>query len=312
MNRLAPVLPAVLPAVALAHEAEHRRALEILRWWTLDPLVLGTVALAAVVYGVGARRVWGRAGVGHGVHRWEAAAYGLGLLSVLLALVSPLDRLSDILFSAHMSQHEILMLVSAPLLVLGRPWIPFLWALPVSWRERVRSWWTSPGVSRVWRVLSGPVFVVVLHGAVRWAWHAPVLFEAALENETVHTVQHLTFFFSAALFWLTLVHGRYGRAGYGIAFLFVFFTAMHSGVLAALLTLAQSSWYPSHEMRTREWGMDPREDQQLAGLIMWIPAAALLFVIALALFAAWLGESERRAARARVRGLVSHGDDARG
>ncbi|HUP49709.1 MAG TPA: cytochrome c oxidase assembly protein, partial [Thermoanaerobaculia bacterium] len=90
------------------------------------------------------------------------------------------------------------------------------------------------------------------------------------------------------------VHGRYGRLGYGMAVLFVFGTALYSGALGALITLAPRLWYPIYGSRTAALDIDPMTDQQLAGLIMWIPAGTILIIVALALFAAWLGAMERR------------------
>jgi mono/diheme cytochrome c family protein len=107
---------------------------------------------------------------------------------------------------------------------------------------------------------------------------------------------HVCFLLTACLFWWALIHGRYGRLGYGAAVLFVFATAVHSGALGALMTFAPRAWYPLYAHRSAAAGHDPLQDQQLAGLIMWIPFGVVFLVLALALFAAWLGESERRAA----------------
>ena len=130
-----------------------------------------------------------------------------------------------------------------------------------------------------------------------WVWHIPALFEATLHDEWIHGLEHGLFFTTAALFFWSLVHGGYGRVGYGAAVLYVFVTSMHTGLLGALLTFAHGAWYPTYAERAPAWGFDPIEDQQVAGLIMWIPASIVLAVLALALFAAWLGESERGAVR---------------
>jgi putative membrane protein len=155
-----------------------------------------------------------------------------------------------------------------------------------------------PAVRAAWHGLSAPLVAVALHGLVLWAWHAPALFEAALRSENVHAVQHFTFFATAALMWWTLVQGRYGRLGYGMAAVYVWVTAVHSGLLGALVTVAPSPLYPTHAHRTALMGRAALEDQQLAGLIMWIPAGALLTAFGLALFAVWMGEARRRVAYA--------------
>jgi putative membrane protein len=254
------------------------------------------LAGGASVYAIGVARLWRRAGR-RGLRPLHVAAYAAGLLSLWIALLSPLDTLSDVLFSAHMGQHELLMLVGAPLVVVGRPLLALVWALPSSVRDRALAVTERASFRRAWHAVTHPVVVLVVHGAALWGWHVPGLFEEALAHETIHALQHLSFFLTAALFWWSLVHGRYGRAGYGAAVFFVFATALHSGLLGAMLTFARSLWYPTHEARTRAAGLDPLQDQQVAGLLMWIPAGVLLAIVAIALLSAWLGEAERRARR---------------
>lgn len=263
-------------------------AREALTWWTPDPLAIGTVVLSSSLYAAGVRRLWRSVGVGHGIKRWEALSFALGQLTLLLALVSPIDRVSDLLFSAHMTQHEIIMIVSPPLFVLGRPGVALAWL--------------SPRLGRLTsRLGSAPFLALFAHAVVVWVWHLPSLFEAALRSEAVHAVQHATFFGTAALFWWSIVRGRYGRAGYGLAVAFVFATSMHTSILGALMTVAERVWYPLYVDRTIAAGYDPVEDQQLAGLVMWVPAGVVLVLAALGLFAAWLGEAGRRVAQAERR-----------
>lgn len=268
------------------------------RW---DLAIAAMLAASLSLYVTGLVRLWRSAGRGHGIRAVNVAAFGGGIVALIVALLSPLDALSDVLFSAHMGQHELLMLVAAPLLVMGKPWLTAAWALPERWRRQSLAALQQPLARGPWRVITAPVTILVLHALALWVWHIPLLFDHALENETVHAVQHLSFFVTAALFWWALVQGRYGRAGYGAGVLFVFMTAMHSGILGALITFAERLWYPVHEGRTRAAGLDPLQDQQLAGLLMWIPAGVILMVLGLGFLAAWLGESERRARRAAPR-----------
>ena len=262
-------------------------------------MVVPVLLLSGALYAVGVRRLWSRLGRGGGIRSWEAASFAAGWTSLWVALVSPLDRLSDILFSAHMAQHEVLMVVAAPLLVIGRPFLPVLWALPLRWRDGLGAAARRPAVRGAWSWATGPFVVLVVHGAAVWVWHAPALFEAALRSEAVHALQHLCFFWTAVLFWWALVQGGYGRLGYGVAALFVFATSVHTSVLGALLTFARAAWYPVYAGRGADWGVGALEDQQLAGLYMWIPSGLTFLVIALALVAAWLGEAERRVALGR-------------
>ena len=122
----------------------------------------------------------GACGSGPRDRRWQAAAFALGLLSIAVALISPVAWLSGILFSVHMTQHEILMLVSAPLLVFGHPLLALLWAVPPQTRAAWGRWTQSQPVAAAWRALTGPLAVFLLHAIAIWAWHIPRLYEAAL------------------------------------------------------------------------------------------------------------------------------------
>jgi cytochrome c oxidase assembly factor CtaG len=263
--------------------------------WTWDPLPLLTLLPALVVYFLGVARLWAAAGRGHGISAGRAACFGIGIAVALLALVSPLDRLSDSLFAAHMSQHELLMVVVAPLIVLGRPFTGYVWALPLRQRVRVARWVRRPATRGAWQFISAPLFALVLHAVTRWVWHLPWLFEAAMKHDRLHAFQHLTFFSTAALLWWAMIHGRYGKAGYGLSVLFVFATALHTSILGVLIGVAPRVIYQLYQGRTAVYGWQPLDDQALAGIIMWVPSGLLFMICGLALFAVWLGEAERRA-----------------
>jgi putative membrane protein len=262
--------------------------------WTFEPLTVALMLASAVAYAAGVRTAWRQGGAGSGFRPWHVGAFCCGMLALAVALISPLAWLSDLLFSAHMTQHEILMLVAAPLLVFGQPLLAMLWAVPAHRRVVVAQAVRQRPVLSTWHWLTTPLVVFLLHGVALWLWHIPALFEWALHSEAVHAVQHLSFVVTAALFWWGMVHGRYGRAGYGVGVLYVFLTALHSTLLGALLTVAPSIWYPSYEATAAHRRIDALADQQLAGLLMWVPSGVIFIVIGLALVAAWLGESERR------------------
>jgi cytochrome c oxidase assembly factor CtaG len=290
--------------ILLLHAGHHLEAGTILLWWSWEPFTIALLALSGALYAAGLARLWRRAGVGQGIRRWEALCFAAGWLALIVALLSPVDALGGILFSAHMVQHELLILVAAPLMVLGRPLAPFLWALPPAGRDVTAEWTRNPAFAVAWRRLTAPFAVFLIHGLALWIWHLPSLYQATLDDEFIHALQHLSFFLSSALFWWSLIHGRFGRLGYGAAVVYVFLTSLHSGVLGALLTFAPRLWYPIYEARTSRWGLSPLEDQQLAGLIMWIPAGVVFIVLGLGLFAAWLRESERRVARTQSEMLL--------
>ena len=265
---------------------------ELARAWSFEPLVIISLTITALLFIIGLYRLKRRS-----IRTWEALCFAGGWLALFVALVSPVHAWGQVLFSAHMSQHEILMLVAAPLLVLGRPLIAFLWALPLSWSRSLGNLSKIIWINRLWRALTIPLVAWLIHAIALWVWHIPALFDATLHSEAVHTLQHLSFLLSALLFWWALIHGRHGAMGYGAAVLYVFTTSVHSGALGALITIAGSVWYPSYAPLTASWGLTPLEDQQLGGLIMWIPAGLVYVIAGLALFAGWLREADQRATR---------------
>ncbi|MEN3326947.1 MAG: putative rane protein [Acidobacteriota bacterium] len=270
---------------------------DLVRAWSFEPLVVISLVLMAVLFTLGLYRLWREAPKRRSIRTWEALCFAGGWLALFVALVSPVHAWGRVLFSAHMSQHEILMLVAAPLLVLGRALIVFLWALPLSWSRGLGNMSKIAWINRTWRALTIPLVAWLVHAVALWTWHIPVLFQATLYSDTVHTLQHLSFLLSALLFWWALIHGPQGAMGYGAAVLYLFTTSVHSGALGALLTVAGSVWYPSYAPLTASWGLTPLEDQQLGGLIMWIPASLVYVIAGLALFAGWLREADLRAAR---------------
>ena len=279
-------LDTLAPAL-LAHAGPHDWARS---GW--DAAVLAGLMFTGALYALGSARLARRGGR---IRRIETLSFWIGWTAMLLAVAPPLDRAATLRFSAHMAQHELLMLIGAPLVIVGRPIVPWLWALPDGWRRRVGP---SPHVqlyTSVWRWLTHPAVAWALHGATIWIWHLPVLYEAAVQNEALHALQHATFVATAVFFWWGLVYGRYGRLAYGASVLFVFTTSMHTGILGALFTFSGAPFYPLYEGRAAAQGIDALADQQLAGVYMWIPAGLVFMLFGLGLMLSWLVESERRA-----------------
>jgi putative membrane protein len=191
-----------------------------------------------------------------------------------------------------MVQHEVLMLIAAPLLVLGRPLPVFLWAFPATWRLALGHASQTRVLSRVWSELTRPLTAWGLHALALWAWHTPRLFEAALVNRTLHDFQHISFLVTALLFWSALLHAR-AREAQGAAILYLFTTTVHTGVLGALITFGAHPWYPAYVETAPYWGFSALEDQQLGGLIMWVPGSLVYVGVALALLARWIKASDR-------------------
>ncbi|HEY6987317.1 MAG TPA: cytochrome c oxidase assembly protein [Bryobacteraceae bacterium] len=257
--------------------------------WEFEPGVVALLLLPVVLYAMGQRKQFG-------LSRGQKFLFWFGTASLAFALCSPLHPLGEVLFSAHMVQHEILMLISAPLLVLSRPLVTFLWALPIEWRQAIGRWSKTKLIALSWSFLTASLTAWLIHAIAIWAWHAPYLFQLTLRSELAHTAQHLSFFLSALLFWWAVFYAR-GRKAYGGAFLYVFTTAVHTSALGALLTFSPRLWYPDYHDSMRAWGLTPLEDQQIGGLIMWIPAGLVYLATGLSLCAAWLKESDVRARR---------------
>lgn len=277
---------------------------ELARAWAWEPVSWIALIVSLAWYAVGLTRLWRAAGVGHGVPRWEALCFLGGWLTLFVALVSPLHPWGSVLFSVHMTQHELLMLVAAPLLVLARPMPAMLHALPHGLAGDLGRLSNVPAWRLTWRAITNPFVAWLLHAVVLWGWHAPALFQATQRSEWVHAAQHAAFLGSALLFWWSLIHAGRGASAYGAGVLYLFTTALHSGLLGALLTFARTLWYPIYADRTGAWGLTPLQDQALGGLIMWVPACAIYIVAGLALFAGWLRESERRAVAREERSMT--------
>jgi putative membrane protein len=285
----------VLPASA--HEGKPHNFSDLLYTWSFDPLIVISLVLSAWIYIQGVFNLWRSNKIGRGIRFWEAAAFAGGWLSLFVALVSPLHPWGEVLFSAHMTQHEILMLASAPLFVLSRPLLALLWALPKGWRSGTKNLIKFKPIEKTWNFLTNAFVAWLVHAVALWIWHVPFLFQATLRSDFVHTLQHASFFLSALLFWWAIIASPRGATSYGAGILYLFTTSIHSGLLGAFLTFTTTVWYPIYEKSTASWELTPLEDQQLGGLIMWVPAGIVYIVAGLLMFAGWLRESERRVLR---------------
>jgi cytochrome c oxidase assembly factor CtaG len=251
-----------------------------------------SLAVLCALYAAGVIRLWRTAGCGRGIRPFEAGAFAIGWVTLAVALSPVLDRWSDASLAAHMVQHELLMVVAAPTIALGAPMIAMLWAMPPGLRQRAIGLVRRQPLTGAWSMITAPASVFFLYAAAVWGWHIPALYDAALEHEGVHALEHFCFFSTATLFWWGIAHGRHGRLGYGAAVVYVFATAVQAGLLGALLTISPRVWYAPYAS-PHPTGLSPLEDQQLAGLLMWVPAGIATAAGGLTLFAAWLRQSDR-------------------
>ncbi|MDP8969733.1 MAG: cytochrome c oxidase assembly protein [Actinomycetota bacterium] len=274
----------------VAHVGQPPAPHDLWSAWNLNPLLVGGFLLAIWAYQRGQTR--GRRRM---VDTWRARCFAGALVALGVALLSPLDALSSALASAHMVQHVLLVLAATPLLALSAPSSTLLRGSPlvvrqasIRWRRRLRL------TASTTRLLQHPGAVWLLHVGTLWFWHAAVPYGAALEHEPVHVLEHTSFVLTGLLFWRVVIGvRRAGRVSPGFGVLLVFAMAMQSVFLSVLLTFARTPWYVGYTATTTPWHLEPLADQQLAGVIMWIPAGLVYLAAALSLLVAWIRRTER-------------------
>lgn len=252
--------------------------------WHWEPSVVAGCLILAGGYLAIARPLTARA--------WSFLA---GVVVLLFSLVSPLDVLGDTyLFSAHMIQHLLQTLVVPPLVLLGLP--PYLARQVLAWAP----------ARRVEAAVARPLVAWTLATSALWLWHLPAFYDAALGDELLHIVQHLTFLTTATIFWWLVVApaGSASRwplpAWATMAYLFTAFLA--SSLLGALLTFAPPGLYPAYQQPPDRlgllplvrdgWGLTPADDQQLGGVLMWVPGGGVYLVALIGVFARWFNQPD--------------------
>jgi putative membrane protein len=276
----------------LAHQGQPLAPHEAWAAWNLDPLLIGGLVFAVWAYRRGAGRL--RQSREAAVQRWCFLA---AIAVLALALVSPLDAMSSSLASAHMVQHVLLILVAAPLFALGAPAAVLVRALRPGVRRAIVGWRRRTHLSRAdLGLLRQPATAWLLHVGMIWFWHASGPYDAAVRNEFLHILEHVSFLVTGVLFWGVVLGRRSaGRVWNGLGVLLVFAMAMQSTFLSMLLTFARTPWYSAYDDTTTAWHLDQLADQQLAGAIMWVPASAVYVAAGLFLTVSWVRNSERDA-----------------
>jgi cytochrome c oxidase assembly factor CtaG len=280
--RLFAILLAFVAAPAFAHGGRNGAL-----GWTLSPLLVVPLAVSLVIYLVGWFRLSRRAST-----PVRPGLFLSGWMVLALSLVSPLHEAGERSFTMHMIEHELIMLVATLLLAASSAGGVLAWGLPRPLRQALGGSWKSP-LQSLWRRLTDPITATIVQGAVMWAWHAPPLFDRALDHPGWHIAQHASFFISALLFWWAMLHPRGRNQGYGVSAACLFATSLIGGALGALMSFSSSPWYADYAaMGMTGIGLDPVEDQRLAGLIMWIPGGLVHGVAAIILFYKWLKAAE--------------------
>lgn len=232
---------------------------------------------------------------------WRGALFLLGLAAIVVALLSPIDALAEDLFSVHMVQHMLLMVVGAPLLLLGAPIVPLLRGMPRSWRTGVvRPIARSPAVRAALHLLRHPLVAGALYVGGLYAWHVPALYDAALLDERIHVAEHVWFLATALLFWSCVIDPEPFRATLPyparIPYLLLAGAAQNT-ILGGLLSFSSRLLYTAYEGRPERHGIDALVDQRVGGAVMWVPGDLIFLGAASAAFFLWLETEEREQLR---------------
>lgn len=282
------------PAHAFAHDAGPIGPEDVWKVWHVEPETIIALAALLALYAFGVQRIWRRAGVNHGIRNWQAFAFIGGWLALCIAQASPLDIISGALLSAHMVQHMLLILLAAPLLAMSGLPIALMFVLPARWARAISHFWRRARLHAVWRRITHPLASWVIFAGALWLWHAPLFYQAALTHENIHLLEHSTFVIAAALSWWWLFKPGNKTHRYGLAVIFLFTFMLQSGALGALMAFSTQAWYPAYGDAALAWGLTPLEDQQLAGLIMWVPMGLIYTAFAVICMVLWLNAMDQR------------------
>lgn len=263
--------------------------------WSFESAVVWPILLLVCAYISGVFHLRQQMILQRVLSRGCVISFMLGIVSLVLALMSPLDSLADSFFSAHMTQHLILMLVAPPLLILGRMEIVLLWTFPLSVRRAIgKNWLRATSLRSIFNWLMHPVIAWLLASVTMWFWHIPGPYTWAFNNPIIHIIEHLSFFLTSIILWtLVMQPFRRNRGGHGTALILLTTFALESSLLGALLAFSEHSYYSVHAANALRLSPDflkditQLQDQQLAGLIMWVPASLVQLVALGAIFHNW-------------------------
>lgn len=249
--------------------------------WHFEPGQTALIALAVILYWLGCVRMM-RSGVRIGPLRplW----FGVGIVMLVVALLSPLHTRAEQLLSAHMVQHTLLMLAPLPLLA-ARSGTRMMQALP----KRSRGWLARLVLKASRTLTHVPALIIMIILIV--AWHLPPLLEAATADPWLHAFQHMSLFAAAGIYWAVIIgHGARRNTRYGASLGSIFALMLVGGAVGGLMTFSTIQLYPGYAVRTGETGVSWLADQQLAGVVMWIPMGAILMALGSWLAYRWLGQ----------------------
>ena len=272
---------------------------DLFRSWTFEPWSVVSLLLGSIIYLRGWWQLHRRLPRRFGARR--LIAFQSGMLTLFLALASPLHELAEKLLQFHMIQHLFLMMVVPPLLLLGAPILPLLRGLPrPALRYGLRQLFSSRAFKRLANFFTDPLVCLLAFTVSNVAWHVPALYELALRSEFWHAVQHICFFGTGLLFWWPVVQPWPSRLRWPrwTMIPYLLFADIQNTALSAFLIFSERVLYPTYAAVPRLWGISVLDDQTAAGVIMWVPGS-VIFLVPVAVLAVGLFDSpQTRAARA--------------
>ena len=283
--------------------------------WPIEPWVLLGVEVTAILYLWGGRRkipsparggkIPSPSGGGQGggpwnASRWRAVAFWSGLGVILFAVDTPLETLARQLFWAHMTQHLLLIMVAAPLLVVGAPWLQVWRGLPLAIRRPLaRTLVKHPALAaprKALRWLSAPVGAFIISTANLWFWHWPTVYDLTLRNHLVHHLEHGLFLGLGVLFWAQVIdqHPFHARLSSFSRAVYVFLGTIQAWALAAVLAFATAPYYAYALLPSRPGSISALTDQQFGAGIMWVPGSITFSIVFVACLYVWFREEDAR------------------
>jgi len=269
----------------------------ILSAWSLEPGPLIDLALGTALYAGGYWRLRRKADGRVKPPLWRVGCYAAGIVSLALAFFSPLETYDDRYFFVHMLQHLLIGWVAPPLLLLGAPLVPALWALPHPVRRRLGSLFRREQL--LWRLGAGlttPYLALTIFLFVVAVWHVPSFFDAAQGHTVIHDLEHLTFFVAGLLYWWPVVQpgrGNHRLAPMSGGLLYLLASATEGGLIGGIFTFSDRVIYSFYLQPASSVGLTPLADQHLAGIVMWLIGGLIDALAAFILIGSYLAWEER-------------------
>ena len=263
----------------------------LLRSWDLRLEIILPLALGGFFYTAGWQRLRER-GSQRLASRWRLIAFLLGLAMVAISLMSAVDSLSSDLFTMHMIQHLLLVMVAAPLIMLGNPFPFIIWGMPRGREIGLALFRPGASFRRMLRQVTGRGVTWMFFVACLWGWHDPGAYDAAIKSDLVHDIEHLSFYLSALLFWWHVVQSGpviHERPSLGARTAYTLSAVPINMVAGVAIAFASEPIYRHYTTVPRAWGLTVLQDQMLGGVIMWIPGSMMYIIAGIILISRMVG-----------------------